>query len=396
MINKININRKIQSKRKISLFKLHLKIFCVLCVLFVLLCSVKAQSTNQNYPTPITSNEISGTIAARDIGDARLTNYFYVFNAAQGDVFINVVTKNLNGDIDIFTADNLRPLAKITIYADASDNETGRVIYLRQPVKLILRIEGRTPNDTGANYRIKFAGSFAPAQSNTTAENQVTETPMVKSDNQTDVRVNSVGTIIEVKPKPTPSPKEEVAEEKKSDRQTEKRTEEKTEIRETAKEAKEAKEAEKQATITEKEQIAEKEKSVEIQNEVKPPVVAANDLPKKDAAETEVVGEAKKDSSEKTEEKSTETIVEKIVAEEEATAKKESKKNVKPKSVRPLPSAALENIRLIILFKDGTKIERPMSEVLKVGVDKGILTVISKDGAIGRYSILDVEKMTIE
>ena len=396
MINKININRKTQSKRETSPSNLSLKIICVLCVLCASICSVKAQSTSQSYPTPITSNEISGTIAARDIGDARLTNYFYVFNAAQGDVFINVVTKNLNGDIDIFTADNLRPLAKITIYADASDNETGRVIYLRQPVKLILRIEGRTPNDTGATYRIKFAGSFSPAQANTTAENQETETPTVKSDNQTDVRVNSVGTIIEVKPKPTPSPKEEVAEEKKSDRKTKERTEEKTEIRETAKEAKEAKEAEKQATITEKEQIAEKEKSVEIQNEVKPPVVAANDLPKKDAAETEVVGEAKKDSSEKTEEKPTETIAEKIVAEEVATTKKEPKKNVKPKSVRPLPSAALENIRLIILFKDGTKIERPMSQVLKVGVDKGILTVISKDGAIGRYSILDVEKMTIE
>lgn len=37
-----------------------------------------------------------------------------------------------------------------------------------------------------------------------------------------------------------------------------------------------------------------------------------------------------------------------------------------------------------------------MSDVLKVGVDKGILTVIGKDGQIGRYSILDVEKMTIE
>jgi hypothetical protein len=64
--------------------------------------------------------------------------------------------------------------------------------------------------------------------------------------------------------------------------------------------------------------------------------------------------------------------------------------------VKSLPPAALENIRLIVLFKDGTRIERPMSEVLRVGVDKGVLTVISKDGAIGRYSILDVEKMTIE
>jgi hypothetical protein len=37
-----------------------------------------------------------------------------------------------------------------------------------------------------------------------------------------------------------------------------------------------------------------------------------------------------------------------------------------------------------------------MSEVLRVGVDKGVLTLITKDGAIVRYSILDVSKMTIE
>jgi len=238
-MNKINVNRKYQSKRKISPSNLCLKILCFLCILCGSICSIKAQSTSQNYPTPITSNEISGTIAARDIGDARLTNYFYVFNAVQGDVFINVVTKNLNGDIDIFTADNLRPLTKITIYADASDNETGRVIYLRQPVKLILRIEGRTPNDTAATYRIKFAGSFAPAQANTTAENQDTETPTVKTDNQTDVRVNSVGTIIEIKPKPTPSPKEVTAEVKKSERENKELTKEKTEVSEAATEAKE-------------------------------------------------------------------------------------------------------------------------------------------------------------
>ena len=72
------------------------------------------------------------------------------------------------------------------------------------------------------------------------------------------------------------------------------------------------------------------------------------------------------------------------------------KKTEKPKPVKSLPPAAMENIRLIIVFKDGAKIERPMSEILKVGVDKGVLTVITKDGTIGRYSILDVEKMTIE
>jgi hypothetical protein len=37
-----------------------------------------------------------------------------------------------------------------------------------------------------------------------------------------------------------------------------------------------------------------------------------------------------------------------------------------------------------------------MSEVLRVNVDKGILTIVSKDGTIGRYSILDVSEMTIK
>ena len=59
-------------------------------------------------------------------------------------------------------------------------------------------------------------------------------------------------------------------------------------------------------------------------------------------------------------------------------------------------AADLANIRLIVDFKDGRKIERPMNEILKVGVDKGILTVITKDGYVGRYSMLDIAKITIE
>ncbi len=115
----------------------------ILWTLTFLSHSVFAQSTNQSFPTPVTSNEISGKIKARDIGDARLTSYFYVFNGNQGDIFINVVTKNLDGDIDIFTADNLKPLTKISVYSDNPDSETGRVVYLRKTQKLILRIEGK-------------------------------------------------------------------------------------------------------------------------------------------------------------------------------------------------------------------------------------------------------------
>ena len=77
--------------------------FCVaaLCLSY---CA-NAQSTDQNFPTPVTTNQILGTIKARDIGDSRLTTYFYAFDGEQGDIFINVVSKNLSGDIDIFIVD---------------------------------------------------------------------------------------------------------------------------------------------------------------------------------------------------------------------------------------------------------------------------------------------------
>ena len=62
-----------------------------------------------------------------------------------------------------------------------------------------------------------------------------------------------------------------------------------------------------------------------------------------------------------------------------------------PPKVDPLAS-----IKLVISLKDGDRLERPMNEVLRFTVDKGVLTVIAKDGKIVRYSLLDVSKVTIE
>ncbi len=318
-----------------------------------------AQSTNQSFPTPISSNEISGTIKARDLGDARLTSYFYVFNGNQGDVFINVVTKNLDGDIDIFTADNLKPLTKITVYSDNSNGETGRVVYLRQPQKLILRIEGKTPTDDPATFNIKFAGSFQAIQG--IAENEEPETPQVKNDEQGEVRVNSVGTIIEVKPKP--KPKETIA---KVEKPKKEKIEPKEKIEKPIETKPEAAENTPSENKPEEKSVEKTENKPEEKGISKAPVKVKKPVKtKKTKAQTAVIPEPK--------------------------SKVESNK-----TTAPIEPALLENIRLIVLFKDGTKIERPMNEILKVSVDKGILTVISKDGTIGRYSILDVAKMTIE
>jgi hypothetical protein len=295
-----------------------------------------------------------------------------------------VVTNNFNGDIDVFTANNLKPLTKITIYADDSDRETGRVIYLRQSEKLILRVEGRTPDDNDATFRIKFAGGFEPVP--LTAENAAPETPEVKTDNQTGVRVNSVGTIIEVKPKPAPpetiAKKEEKSKRKKSEAND--------------KTADNSENKDKEAAAKQSDSETEKEKPIQIQKESAPKVVVEETLPNQNNA----AEKSKEPDSEKNKTAETAEVKEdrKETAVVEKAKKNESLKETgkSKKSAREARAAELENIKLIVLFKDGTRIERSMNEVLKVNVDRGVLTVITKDGSIGRYSILDVEKMTIQ
>lgn len=320
--------------------------------------SIKAQSSDQNFPTPITDNTLSGTIKARDIGDSRLTTYYFTFNGNQGDIFVNVVTKNLNGDIDIFAVEGLRPLTKIVVYADTSDNETGRVVYLRKPEKIIMRIQGRSPNDDPATFQIKFAGSFLAGTE--TDLNNEPKLPEVAKNNNSDVIVNSVGTIIGVKPKPTPEPKPPVAE------KTEK-TEEKAEA-----------------------EVAKTEPDEEEKEKEKPTVVVTENIePTEETKKVETVA--------KTGKKKTKTLeIDNEKPKPEAKPKKEKvKKTEETAKTEPVPNP-LENIRLKVLLKDGDTIEKPMSEVVKFGVEKAILTIVNKDGTILRYPILDVAKVTIE
>lgn len=298
-----------------------------------------AQSTDSSFPTPVTTTEINGVIKARDVGDSRLTTYFYEFDGGQGDIFINVVTKNLSGDIDVYTAEGLRPLTKVVIYADIGTSETGRLIYLRKPERLILRVEGRTPGDEAATYKIKFAGSFI-AMKPVKAEKGPVVDPTTKTED-TGVRVNSVGTILPSEPKPVPPKKVEV---------------EKPKVEKT---------------------VAEKPIEKEKKDATKKPVVVVEDFP----SETKKIETPKKEAD---------------------PAKTTGKRPPKPKKVEePVkteePKAdPLASIRLVVQMKDGDVIESPMSEVLKFSVDKGVLTVIMKDGKISRYSILAVAKLTIE
>ena len=120
---------------------------------------VSGQATDISTPTPVSTNEIMGSILARDLGDSRMTQHFYHFAGMPGDVLITVKSNNLNGDVDVFTAGTLRPLLKFQLYAESTSPAT-KGIYLRRREELILRVEARSPNDDEGSYQIRFGGSF--------------------------------------------------------------------------------------------------------------------------------------------------------------------------------------------------------------------------------------------
>ena len=95
-----------------------MKLSAVVAVLLLAAQVSSAQSNDQTLPTAVLTNEINGTIPALDVGDSRLTRHYYAFQATPGDLNVTVNSRNLNGDVDIFTAVTFRPLLKISIYAN--------------------------------------------------------------------------------------------------------------------------------------------------------------------------------------------------------------------------------------------------------------------------------------
>ena len=310
---------------------------------------IYGQSTDVNFPTAVTSDTISGRINARDIGDSRLTSHYYVFEGTQGDIFLKIESSNLDGSIDIYYAENLRPLTRVSLYSDSSSPQTGREIYLRKPEKLILRVEGRSPNDNSATYSISFSGSFKSIAGKTVP--QTPAKPQLTTDSESEVKVNSVGTIIETK---ETSPAIEKKSETVCTRNREAKTVNTPEPVSTAKTAPVKKETEKKPAVK-------------------------NTTGKASPGKT-------------TAGKSTATSRRRKVASKPVKTEEKPKQPSKEEQLEQ----ALENVTLIVEFKDGKKIERPMGEVLKFGIDKGILTIINKNGAISRHSILEIAKITVE
>jgi len=326
-----------------------IRVCVLLAVVFLTATSLCAQSIDPNTPTPVRSSTVTGSIAARDLGDARLTDHYYAVTGTPGDLLITVQSRNLNGDIDVFTAGTLRPLLKLTLYADSAAPLT-KSIYLRRREDLVLRVEARSPNDEEGSYRLVFGGSFEPIVGGPDiAENETPTAPKVETPT-TGRRVSSVGARIEeparpateVAATPTPEPTPEPPEAKPIE----------------SPKPEEAKPAEKTPTVRPPRR-----------NTRQRPPAAPRSWPK--STETTRTTESPKPEQPKVEEPKA----------EEPKAEPE-----------PEPEAGP---RLVIETKDGTLINRPMSGVRRVTVERGQVVVVGRDGKIDRILLADVLRMSI-
>jgi len=306
-----------------------------------------AQSVDVGSPTPVRANTVSGKIAVRDLGDSRMTDHYYAFTGTPGDLLITIQSTNLNGDLDVFTAVTLRPLLKLSLYAESPAPVT-KGIYLRKREDLILRVEARSPNDDPGTYRIYFGGSFEPLPggpdiAEAEAEPSAAEKTAPAVAGQKTRRVSSVGArieepeppVTEVAAAPTPAPTPEPTPEAKpvessKPAATEKATGESARTT-TPRNTRGRRPAPRRQPPPPKET---------------PPVAAVEEEPK-------------------------------------------------PKPAAPEPEPEV-GPRLIIETNDGTLINRSMSTVKRVMIENGQVVVTGKDGKISRVLLINVVRMQIQ
>jgi hypothetical protein len=315
-----------------------------------------AQSTDQSLPTPVLSNEINGRIAALDLGDPRLTRHFYAFEGVPGDLLVSLSSRNLNGDIDVFTAITLRPLMKITMYAggNAPSSEVTKGSYLRSRQVLILRVEARTPNDDVGTYQVRFGGAYEPFSGGIPVAEESNEqsTGVARTSGGNTRRLSSVGARIEEPPSETPKPADKSAEETANKSPT-------------------------SAKVT-------KPKSPRT-----PPARTARGGPSRTTRSTPArTGNVAKTGPAKTEAARSDTPKEKPPATEKSST---PGKPAAQESVVPQPGA-----HLIIEEKDGNKIDRPMSTVRRIVIEGGTIVIVLKTGRIERIPMSLVARMSIE
>jgi len=355
--------------------------FLIATVLCVVVSTGFAQSSDQSLPTPVLTSEVNGTIAPLDLGDSRVTRHFYAFDASPGDLIITTDSKNLNGDIDVFTAVTFRPLMKTTMYANTQMPEVTKSIFLRVHQILILRIEARTPSDEAGSYHIRFRGSFEPFSGGIPVAEATESTAESPRSSRGTKRVSSVGATIAEPPaeataktEPTPAP---VSEPRAVATGPE------------AENSKPATEGPKKAEVPKSTKAKTTARSTPRNSRRRTPARSKPTSQPKESAETS----ANKSETEP--------------AKESDTVKKETpgggKSNAAVSKTTATPEQPAQEItppptgvRLVIEQKDGTKIDRPMSTVRRVVVEGNVIVIVLKTGRIERVPMSVVTRMAIE
>jgi len=333
--------------------------YLIISLLPVLLAAVTvrvtAQSSDQSLPTPVLGSAVEGNIAPLDLGDSRLTRHFYAFEGKPGDLIVNVNTRNLNGDMDVFTAVTFRPLMKISIYANTVSPEVTKSFYLRTKQILILRVEARSPNDDAGTYRIRFSGAFAPFSGGIPVAETSEEKTEVAGNKPGTRRVSSVGATIAEPPPATPEPTPA------------------TDTTDRPAEDKSAKTSPPRSART-------RPPGSTVRNPRRriPPARTKPAPPKTETATTE---EPKKETGE---------------GEEKSAVTTPAKQRTEEKPAAQEPSSPQPGARLIIEEKDGTRIDRPMSTIRRVIVESGVIVIVLKTGRIERIPMSNVARMAIE
>lgn len=344
-----------------------------------------AQSNDVEYPTPVREATITGRIPPRDLGDARLTQHFYTFTGTTGDIMIRLEGANLEGDVDLFIANGLRPLLKIGLYAAGTTTTTTKTAYLKRRETLLLRVEARTPDDREGTYNISFSGAFevygGPER---TPPPVIASAAPAPSANPSGVRVNSAGARLDPppppKPKPTPAVVAVVPKPPKPPARPRPATAKPTPSSTPAPPTVIAENSD--AGNAPPAPPARPKRSTR-PTKNPPPAVAATPRPAKKPSAPPVAPPAA----------NVESTAPEVVAATPAPAKPKPPVKAKPAPKPPKPAPPVIQTQVVLELKDGTTITR--EAVRRVMVDKSELVIITATGQLERYALADVAKLSV-
>jgi hypothetical protein len=338
--------------------------------------TLRAQSSEAQYPTPVFAGELSGRIAARDVGDARRTRHFYTFRGTEGDLVVNLETNNLIGDVDVFTATGFRPLVKFTLFGDPA--RLSKSFYLRKEETLVLRVEARAVGDVEGTYRVNFGGSFL--QSPPELANQTTpEAPTLSSNEprgKNTRRVTATGARIE-EPRVEPTPAEETAAAEPTPAPTPapaRATGRRSNTPRRGRNTRPAPPRSRTGDSAAQPESTEPKPSEDTTAAPPTPAEKPAPAPRRRAPRNT----RRSPSRESAESRGTEPPAQ------------------PPAAAQPDPTPTAPSQRLIIVTKDGETLERDMSGVRRVTVENNQVVIVGRDGKVTRRPLASILKMSIE